>query len=371
MFKNKILKFTTLGILSVFLLYSIVCYFSPKTFYVSNSVQIKCSKGLAFIMLNDVREWQKWISWKNNDSNLKLSLGGRYTNIGASFTFDGPTFGKGYVKLDEAFKDSILVSYIKNSKWPSEVTTYWQIIPESKTNLNLNTNSRLQDKIPFFKRPFYSSLEEDFQKMHKADLDSLKSHIENLINTEFGLSSTIFASKKFIGIETPIPNYKMQKYYAENYPKIYKLLDSLKISPAGAPVGMIFDWDGVNSIVDLMAAIPVNEKIDPPLGFEFVEIPNTPCIKLAHYGFYNTLKNAHAKLDFIMNSSSFTLQSPIIEEYVTSPSQEPDTSKWLTNIYYLLETSGSYSKTVRKKYTLEEVVNEQEKARKKKLGLLK
>jgi hypothetical protein len=28
---------------------------------------------------------------------------------------------------------------------------------------------------------------------------------------------------------------------------------------------------------------------------------------------------------------------PVIEEYVTGPETEPDTSKWLTKIYYLLD----------------------------------
>ncbi len=351
--------------------YLILCYFSPKNFQINNSIRIVSTKGLCYIMLNDVREWQKWISWKDYDEQFTSSLGGRYTSIGANFTFDGPKFGKGVVRVEEAYKDSVLVSYITNNKWPSDIATYWQIIPESKTSLMLNTVSRLQKKIPYLLRPMYLSLEDNFKTIHQSDLDSLKSHIENLLQTEFGLSTSNFESHKYVGIRTPIPNYKMQKYYAEQFPKIYQFLDSVKLEVAGPPVGLVYGWDGVNSIVDLMAAVPVHSKTSVPLGFEYIEIPTTPCIQLKHYGFYNTLKNAHAKLDYVMNSSNFVLASPIIEEYVTSPSQEPDTSKWLTNIYYLLETSGSYSKTVEKKTTLEEMIQAQEDYRKKKLGLKK
>jgi len=322
-------------------------------------------------MLNDVREWKNWLSWKNLDPNFNFSLGGRFTNIGASFTFNGPTFGKGQTFLEEAFKDSVVVSYIQNDQWPSAVSTYWQIIPESKTSLLLNVNSRLQQKIPFLMRPFYMHFEDNYNTLQNADLNSLKSYIENLVNSSFGTKSGKFEARKYVGIKMPIPNYKMQKFYAENFPKIYHLLDSIKISPAGPPVGMVYGWDGVNSIVDLMAALPVNSKVNVPLGFEYIEIPTTPCLKLEHYGFYNTLKNAHAKMDYLMNTSSFVLQSPIIEEYVTSPSQEPDTAKWLTNIYYLLENKGAYAETVKKKTTLEEVIEDQENQRKKKLGLKK
>ncbi len=371
MSRKKLIFYTAAGLMSALLIYLIICYFSPKTFLVSESTKISTSKGLTFLMMNDVREWQKWVSWKNEDPELNISLGGRFTNIGASFTYDGPRFGKGVVRLEEAFKDSILVSYIKNSNWPSEIATYWQIIPETKNNLTLTTSSRLQNKIPFLKRPFYLSLEDEFRRIHKADLDSLKAFVENLVKTEFGVKSETFSAKKFVGIRTPIPNYQMQKYYAQKYPLIYTMLDSLKQEIDGPPVAMVFGWDGTNSIVDLMAAIPVKEKFNIPLGFEYIEIPNNPCLHLQHFGFYNTLKNAHAKMDYIMNSSAFVLKTPIIEEYVTSPSQEPDTSKWLTNVYYLLNTDGSYAEGIKDKKTLEDLVREQEKARKKKLGLTK
>ncbi|NOT36864.1 MAG: hypothetical protein HOP11_05760 [Saprospiraceae bacterium] len=370
MFKNKYLL-VPLVLVAAFLFYIVICNFSPKTIYVNHSIKINASKGLGFIMLNDVREWQKWLSWNESDPDLKISTGGRYTNIGASFTFEGSKMGKGVLRLEEAFKDSIIVSYLKSSNWPSEIATYWQIIPESKSSFTLITNSRLQNKIPLLKRPFYTNLERDFKEMHLADLDSLKSHVENLINTEFGLKSTTFEGKKYFGIKTPIPNYKMQKYYAEKFPLIYTYLDSIKQEVAGPPVGLVFGWDSENSIVDLMAAVPIQGNIKVPLGFEVIEIPTVPCIKLEHFGFYNTLKNAHAKMDNIMNTSSFVLKAPIIEEYVSRPSEEKDTSKWLTNIYYLLENVGSYSEGVKNKKTLEEMIKEQEDARKKKLGLIK
>lgn len=371
MLKNKKILLICIGIVAAFLIYLVVCNFSPKTIFVNHSVKINASKSIVFLMLNDVREWQKWLSWANNDPDLKISSGGRFTSLGASFTYEGPQMGKGVLRIEEAFKDSIIVSYLKNSNWPSEIATYWQIVPESKNSLTLITNSRLQEKIPFLKRPFYTSLEKKFSTMHKEDVDSLKFHVENLINTDFGLSSTTFPSRKYVGIKTPIPNYKMQKYYAEKFPLIYTFLDSIKQEVAGPPVGMVFGWDGENSIVDLMAAVPVKDRIKVPLGYELIEIPELPCIKLEHLGFYNTLKNAHAKMDYVMNSSSFVLRAPIIEEYVTRPSEEKDTSKWLTNIYYLLDNTGSYAEGVKKKKTLEEMVKEQEDARKKKLGLLK
>jgi len=368
---KRIYLFALSGLVLLFLFYLAICYFSPKTMSVRKSVQIKCSKGLGFIMPNDIRQWNKWITWKNEDPDLAISPGGRFTSVGANFTFEGPEFGKGMVYLDEAYKDSVLVSYIRNNRWPGEVATYWQMIPESKTSLMLNTNSRLQKNIPFLKRPFYREFEADFNKRMEADLEALRNYIEGMVNAQFGVKTGSFEMHRFVGIKTPIPNFKMQKYYAESYPKIYKLLDSLKIDPSGPPVGMVFGWDGINSIVDLMAALPVKEKMQVPPGFDYVEIPTSPCIKLEHYGFYNTLKQAHAKLDYVMNSSTFTLQSPIIEEYVTSPSKEPDTSKWLTNIYYLLENKGAYAEEVKRKRTLEELVQEQEKQRKKKLGLIK
>ncbi len=365
MSNNFIKIIVAVGVL--LLMYLLACFVSPSSMSQTNEIKINCSKGLMYVMINDIKEWPNWISWKKEDSNLSFSMGGRQVNIGANFTFEGKSFGKGIVEVQESHKDSLLASYITNSNWPGKVSTTWQIIPETRTSVLLISRNRLLTKVPFFKRPFYWSFEKEYANLHQNDLNNLKNYIEGMINTQFGIKPSSFKKQGYFGMKAPIYNANIPKFYAESYPKIYKALDSLGITPSGPPVGLIYDWEGSSNYVYIMAALPVDQVVRPPLGFDYEEVPDIPCLKLEHFGSYKTLKHAHSKLDYIMSSSNFVLFSPIIEEYVTSPSQEPDTSKWLTNIYYLLDNTGSYSKTLQKKKTIEEMIQEEEEIRKKKL----
>ena len=56
-----------------------------------------------------------------------------------------------------------------------------------------------------------------------------------------------------------------------------------------------------------------------------------------YYGSYEGLMYAHLALDNYLKQKGLKMRSPVIEEYLTDPGAEPDTSKWLTRIYYFAE----------------------------------
>ena len=107
---------------------------------------------------------------------------------------------------------------------------------------------------------------------------------------------------------------------ALSFPKIYKYLDSVNVKYIGPPVNLTLDWEGTSGYVYSMAALPIEKKIRPGLGFDILEVNQNPCIKLEHFGSYKTLRNAHAKLDYLFRRNNQVIDKPIIEEYVTSPS---------------------------------------------------
>jgi effector-binding domain-containing protein len=55
---------------------------------------------------------------------------------------------------------------------------------------------------------------------------------------------------------------------------------------------------------------------------------------VAYYGNYDQSEKAHDAIGDKMKADGLVLRDAVIEEYVTDPTAEPDTAKWLTNIYY-------------------------------------
>jgi hypothetical protein len=42
-------------------------------------------------------------------------------------------------------------------------------------------------------------------------------------------------------------------------------------------------------------------------------------------------------MDEMIQAKGFTHYGNVIEEFITDPMAEPDTTKWLTNIYYMIK----------------------------------
>ncbi|HRH99628.1 MAG TPA: GyrI-like domain-containing protein [Saprospiraceae bacterium] len=346
--------------------YAVLCLNSPSTFKMVKEIKVSGNMALAYLVVNDVKDWPKWYSWQKEDPTLKFTVGGRDVNVGATFDYSGAKLGKGFTEIQESFKDSLLTAKITCDKLPSDVLASWQILPENQQTVYITYRARLAKPIPFWKRYIYRDLPHTLENRFNADLEGMKAYMEGLINTQFGMKRTDFPARYYVGIKEPVSTSKIPSFYAKSYKKIYSLLDSMKVKWVGPPAGLIYDWQGENNFVYIMAGLPVEKEIKVPVGFSCEKVQADQCIALEHYGHYNTLKNAHAKLDYIIRNLGIQIDAPIIEEYVTSPSQEPDTSKWQTNVFYLIWTKPGDKQAVVKR-TYEDMLKAQEAERKRKL----
>ncbi|HEX5624622.1 MAG TPA: SRPBCC family protein [Saprospiraceae bacterium] len=347
--------------------YSLLCLISPSSYKYNQEIKIDGPYKMVYLLINDFKDWPKWISWQKSDPDLVFTPGPTQVYVGASFKFDGNELGTGKVELESAYQDSLLTARMDASALPDKLEMRWQIVPEGSKSVYVTFVARMRGQIPFWKRALHFGMKDRLDGMFEQDLEGLKLYIEGLIQSNFGILQETYAGRKYFGIMDIVPNNKIPAYYAKTYPKVYQFLDSMGVAVVGPPAGLIMDWEGKSGLVAIVAAYPVEADLRRIKGFTYLEIPPTQNFKLEHFGSYNTLRNAHAKLSYIMDNSPYELKAPIIEEYVTSPSQEPDTSKWLTNIHYLFENKGSYAKTVQRKLTLEEMVKMEDEERNAKL----
>lgn len=353
--------------LLLILVYLVFCMISPASYSYKDEVKITGPYKMVYVVINDMKDWPKWYSWQKADPGFKMSLGGKELSVGANFTFESSILGKGYVVQTEGYQDSIIAVNMKSSKLPNDISIGWQIIQEGTKSVYVHLNARLKGKIPFIKRGIYFGLQNKLDKLFHDDLNGMKTYIEDLVKGDFGVEKVTYDGQKYFGKLDIVPSAKIPEFYAKYYPKIYHILDSMNVKVSGAPAGLIYDWDARTGIVAIMAALPIDIKLPFMEGWSYTEVSKGECLRMKNYGNYTTLRSAHVKMNYLMDNSPYTLEVPIIEEYVTSPSQEPDTSKWLTNIYYPLEKKGGYIKTVENKQTLEDLIRMEEAERQKTL----
>jgi effector-binding domain-containing protein len=100
-------------------------------------------------------------------------------------------------------------------------------------------------------------------------------------------------------------------------------------------MAMFWKWDEENNLTVIEPALAVNS--DKP-GTERIMKKTTyggPALKAIHLGGYNT-EAEHVALGKYMqdNNLEWPEGAAAIEVYVTDPETEPDTSQWITEVYY-------------------------------------
>jgi effector-binding domain-containing protein len=58
---------------------------------------------------------------------------------------------------------------------------------------------------------------------------------------------------------------------------------------------------------------------------------------IEYRGGYGGLAGPHNAMDVYIQANNLEPLTPAIEEYVTDPMQEPDSTKWITKITYLVK----------------------------------
>ena len=59
--------------------------------------------------------------------------------------------------------------------------------------------------------------------------------------------------------------------------------------------------------------------------------------RIDYYGPYEKSSRAHFAVELYFSKNNLIIKPPVIEEYLTDPTQEPNPAKWLTRIYNFAE----------------------------------
>ncbi len=118
-----------------------------------------------------------------------------------------------------------------------------------------------------------------------------------------------------------------------NYGQLVGYMMENGIEQAGMPLTqwLTFDEEGTSVYT---AGIPVAEGTEAGEGVEVITIPAGAAYKYVHMGAYAETEAAHMAINDYMYSSGNLPTGGPWEIYVTDPGMEPDTSKWVTEIWY-------------------------------------
>jgi effector-binding domain-containing protein len=335
----KILKVTGIILAVVIVIALILVMVLPTTYNVERSVTIDAPKNIVFGQVAKFENFIKWSPWSALDPNMTYEITGTDGEVGAVYSWSGnDSVGTGSLTTISLTEDRIEQKLDFTAPWEAHDLAYYEFedTPEGiKVTWGLDGNMPR----PMNLMGLFMSMDDMIGADYEKGLTSLKDQVTSFISSHtkrgYFINENDMKPKYYVIKRGSVKFTDIQNFYTTNFQAIMEKIQLLELPLAGAPSGLYYTWDMENSVADMAAGIPITEEagID---GFDVIEVAGKS-LEIKYYGSYSGSAEAHYAMDDYMKENGLELNELVIEEYITDPTNEPDTSKWLTNIYYMVQ----------------------------------
>lgn len=317
-------------------IYLVLCLVGPAETRVERTGVINAPAGAVQATLADFNAFPKWSPWKEYDPNMKTTVEGEPGKPGHKYTWEGnKDVGKGTMVLDKISGDSLLQTL--DMGFPSQV---YMVTKEENGATNLTWG--LYSKSPFLLRPM--GLFMDMEKRLGGDFEKGIANLKTWVESNLAAAAPKYEVKEltwendrvYYGSKTTnVSVDKIAGMLGENLPMIYADMEKNKITPESAPACLVYSWNDSTMSGNMAAAfaVPKDAKLK---GWVKHTAPAGKVLMVEYYGSPENTYPGHEAIENYLKERNLS-HGLVIEEFVTDPGAEPDTSKWLTNIYYLVK----------------------------------
>ncbi len=329
------------GIALVLVLAVVIALFVfPTKLEVERSIEINAPKALVHEYVSQFKLMNEWSPWTRLDPNMKSEITGEDGTVGAKYSWESEldNVGKGVQELTLITEDSVHTLVTFTSPFQSVAKGY--VLLEALTpNITKVTWGFLSDagrpgNVFMGLMNAAETVNADYQK----GLDSLKVITERVAANKtyrgYKIEEVTLPETHFGVVRDTVKWADMDAFYQTNLPAVYETVGKNGKQP-GTPVGMIYVWDEVNQQADMSVGVAYTPAGDLP-GLTTIT-RSGPAFKINYYGAYEGSGEAHMAMEEYFTEKGLKTNLPVLELYITDPTTEPDTSKWLTEIYYLPE----------------------------------
>ncbi|MEM9824505.1 MAG: SRPBCC family protein [Bacteroidota bacterium] len=314
--------------------------FGAKDFHIERSAVINASPADVYPHLANFEKRSAWSPWEKKDPNIKKSRNGPDGKVGTTSKWESehPEVGTGQetftaMKVNERV-DSHLEFF---SPFESEADAFafiQKVEKGTKVTWGFKGNVDFVERILFFFMPLEPAMHREFD----AGLASLKEIVENSPIPSFSIQEIDYSEQQFVLTRKKVSIEGIQAFYQENLPRLHQNCLDKKVEMDGQPCGIFFTFDEANKESDMAAAIPVKKAMDLDKDSKAFTQEGGKALLIDYYGDYEGSVNAHnAMMDYV-TKKNYKIKPQVIEQYITDPTTEPDPKKWLTKIYYFLES---------------------------------
>jgi len=170
--------------------------------------------------------------------------------------------------------------------------------------------------------------------LYEKGLGKLKEIVES--NPDYSINIVVeeIPSTTFLGIKRDMQGIEgISQAMTEMYGQLMGQMARFKLEATGMPLTVYHNWSEAGFTME--CGIPVAEGTQ--IKSELASVSATQAgntLKAVHMGDYSNLGSSHDEIGIFIKDNDLAMVGSAWEVYVTDPGQEPDTAKWVTEIYY-------------------------------------
>lgn len=333
----KFLKIAGLTLLVTIILLAIVSLFLPSKIHVERTTEITVPAKVVFDQVNTLKNWKNWSHWDKVDPNMKSEYEGPESGAGAMHSWSSThrSVGNGSLTIVESTEPTHIITSLSFEGSDVSLGGWHFVEADGITMVTLYMNL----EFGFIGRLFPGLmmnewLGEDFEKA----LAGLKEYCESLPPVDennWNVETINTDEMQVMSISVTTPMNEFTTKLGETYGRIMDAIVKQDIRQVGPIYAIYYKWSA--DTVEMEPGIPVDNPGKDVGDIKASLLPSVKAMKVDYYGNYPGTEQAHYFMDEWAKQNNVTIIGAPWEEYVTDPTMEPDTSKWLTRIYYPIE----------------------------------
>lgn len=334
----RILKIILIIILILVGLYLLISLFLPSRFDVSRTININGPQRAVFAQVSDFKNWEAWSPWLAEDSTMTFKYPDKTSGKGASYSWTSENMGNGNMQMLEVIDMDTLRTAI-NFEGMDPANGYWYINDVSKNRTQVTWG--FTGELSFFERFYGLFMEGMVASSFETGLGNIKYLVESQDNqlVELPVNRVSKDSITYLSVTETISMTDMaelgSELFARNYGRILSYLGKKAASLiTGPPFAIYHEWNEETRQTTIEFAIPVNTELPGEDDIKKRILSASQGLEIDYRGPYSLTGQAHVQIEEYAKNNDVELGSFGIEFYVSDPAVEPDTSKWLTKVYY-------------------------------------
>ncbi|WP_220764787.1 transcriptional regulator [Flavobacterium sp. UMI-01] len=332
----RILKYLILLVLLSLVALSIFIATQKGEFNIERSKVINSSKSSVYNYVNDLKNWEDFGSWMEEDPQMRIVYAPTTIGPGASYTWEGKD-GHGEMKtLFVKENDSIAQKMTFNDS-PSSVSWHFKDTVGG-TKVTWKTSGKMNF---FFK--IYAALnggpDHIIGEMYEKSLNNLDKALDYEINT--------YSIKESALVKRPNINYIGQSFTCEIakvyknakivIPKVVTFCQENNLTINGKPFIIYHNYDLIKKITKVSICLPIKTEIfiSPGSDLSSGRLEATEAVKTVLTGDYSHMPKAINKGITFLNKNQIKADPSIshIEWFVLGRNEIKNPSKWVTEVY--------------------------------------